>query len=132
VRDLASYPIVMLREGYDMRDVTLAAFRRERIEPTVAVEGGELDAVLGFVEAGLGLAVVPSMVIEGRPRLRRIPFSGPGMSRKVAFAHRRDVNPPATARAFRSVLVAHLREAARAGALPRGVDLLERGLSLNA
>ena len=85
VRDLARHPLVMFREGYDLREVTLAACRRERIEPRIAVEGGELDAVLGFVEAGLGIAVVPSMVVEGRPKLRRIPFVAPGMSRTIAF-----------------------------------------------
>ena len=77
VRDLAHHPLVMFREGYDMRTVTLAACRRERIEPRIAVEGGELDAVLAFVEAGLGVAVVPSMVVEDRPELRRVPFGRP-------------------------------------------------------
>ena len=124
VRDLARYPLVMFREGYDMRTVTFAACRRERIEPRIAVEGGELDAVLAFVEAGVGVAVVPSMVVEGRPGLRRVPFVPPGMSRTIAFAHRRDVDPSATAGAFRSVLLEHLAEAARSGALPRGVEIV--------
>jgi DNA-binding transcriptional LysR family regulator len=114
----------MFREGYDMREVTLAACRRERIEPRVAVEGGELDAVLGFVEAGLGIAVVPSMVIENRPRLRRIPFKSPGLSRTIAFAHRRDVEPSASARAFRTVMLEHLGDAARSRALPAGVEIV--------
>jgi DNA-binding transcriptional LysR family regulator len=102
----------------------LAAFRRERIEPRVAVEGGELDAVLSFAEAGLGVAVVPSMVVEARPGLRRIPFARPGLSRTNAFAHRRDVEAPATARMFRTVLADHLAEAIRTGGVPRGVELI--------
>jgi DNA-binding transcriptional LysR family regulator len=126
VRDLARYPLVIFREGYDLRDVTLAACRRERVEPRIAVEGGELDAVLAFVEAGLGIAVVPSMVVEVRPRLRRVPFAAPGLSRTVALAHRRDVDPSLAARAFRSVLLAHLTDAARTGALPRGVEIVAR------
>jgi len=126
VRDLARHPLVMFREGYDLREVTLAACRRERIEPRVAVEGGELDAVLSFVEAGLGVAVVPSMVVEGKPGLRRIPFARPGLSRTIGFAHRRDVELSATARAFRSVLHDHLEEAVRSGDLPRGVELVGR------
>ena len=123
VRDLARYPLVMLREGYDMRAVTLAACRRERIEPKIAIEGGELDSVLACVEAGLGVAVVPSMVLEGRPRLRRIPFAPPGLSRTLAFAHRRDVEASAAARAFRATLLDHLADRARVRALPRGVEL---------
>jgi DNA-binding transcriptional LysR family regulator len=126
VRDLARYPLVMFRDGYDMRDVTLAACRRERIEPQIAVEGGELDAVLGFVEAGLGVAVVPAMVVEDRPRLRRIPFVRPGLSRTVGVAHRRDVVPSASARAFRSMLLAHVADMARSGGLVRGVEILDR------
>ena len=122
VRDLALYPLVMFREGYDMRAVTLAVFRRERIEPRVAVEGGELDAVLGFVEAGLGIAVVPSMVVEGRPRLRRVPVVRPGMSRTIAFAHRRDVELSAAARVFRSVC-------STISPTPRGPELCRVALS---
>jgi DNA-binding transcriptional LysR family regulator len=124
VRDLGRYPLVMLRDGYDMREVVLAAMRRERIEPQVAIEGGELDAVLSFVEARLGIAVVPSMVVEGRPLLRGIPFAPPGMSRTVGFAHRRDVEPSASAQAFRSVLFEHLADEARSRALPRGVEIV--------
>ncbi len=124
VRDLAHVPLVMYREGYDLREVTLAAFRRERIEPRLAVEGGELDAVLSLVEAGLGVAIVPSMVLEGRPGLRRIPFVRPGLSRSVGFAHRRDVELSVTAGAFRRVLGDHLGDALRSGALPSGVELV--------
>ena len=52
----------MFRHGYDLRELTVAACRAAGFEPTFAVEGGEMDAVLGFVRAGLGVAVVPSMV----------------------------------------------------------------------
>src|SRR5581483_4490949 len=51
VPDLERYPLVMFREGYDLRDVTLAALRRVRVTPRLAIEGGEMDAVLRFVEA---------------------------------------------------------------------------------
>jgi DNA-binding transcriptional LysR family regulator len=132
VRDLARYRLVMLREGYDMREVVLAAMRRERVEPQIAIEGGELDAVLSFVEAGLGIAVVPSMVVEGRPQLRSIPFAGPGLSRTVGFAHRRDVDPSASAHAFRSVLLDHLVDQALSGGLPRGVEIVERAARQSA
>ena len=122
IRDLERYPLVMFRDGYDLRDATLAACRRARIEPHFAIEGGEMDAVLEFTEAGLGIAVVPSMVLENRPLLRRVPFAPPGLSRTIALAHRRDVALSNAATAFRALLVDHLagRE------LPPGVKLLWR------
>lgn len=127
VRDLRRYPVVMFREGYDLRDVVLAACRRARVELHFAVVGGELDAILRFVEAGLGVAVVPSMVLDGRRGLRGVPFTRPGLTRTVALAHRRDVELPASARAFRSTLLEHLAESARLDALPPGVELLRTG-----
>lgn len=122
IRDLQNYPLVMFREGYDLRDATLAAFRSARIEPRYAVEGGEMDAVLRFVEAGLGLAIVPSMALLGRPGLRRVPFVKPGLSRTVALAHRHDVDPPIAARVFQEMLLDQLAEAARSGKLPPGTE----------
>ena len=91
IRDLGKYPLVMFRPGYDLRDATLAACRRAGVEPRFAIEGGEMDAVLQFTEAGLGISVLPTMVLDSRPRLRRVPFAAPGLSRTVALAHRRDV-----------------------------------------
>ena len=83
-----------------------------------------MDAVLRFVEAGLGVAVLPTMVLEDRPRLRRIPFARPGLTRQIALAHRRDVEPPATARAFQSMLSQHLERAARSRTLPQGIEII--------
>jgi DNA-binding transcriptional LysR family regulator len=124
VRDLARHPMVMFREGYDLRDTTLDALRHAGVEPEFAVEGGEMDAVLRFAEAGLGIAVVPSMVLDGRPALRRIPLAAPGLSRTVALARRRDIALPPSAAAFRTTLLERLNEAAASGGLPQDVSLV--------
>src|SRR5699024_5024332 len=80
--------------------------RAAGLEPELAVEGGEMDAVLRFVEAGLGLAVVPSMVLKNRPGLRGTPLARPRLLRTVALARRGDVEPSHSADAFRR----HLNE----------------------
>ncbi|MET0133611.1 MAG: LysR substrate-binding domain-containing protein [Kibdelosporangium sp.] len=106
--DLRDRPMVMFRQGYDLRETTLQACRAVGYEPRLAVEGGEMDAVLRFVEAGLGVAIVPSMVLAGRPGLRGTPIAAPGLKRTVALAHRTDVPPTNAARAFSDVLVDYL------------------------
>ncbi|RJL33400.1 LysR family transcriptional regulator [Bailinhaonella thermotolerans] len=126
IEDLRDRPVVMFRRGYDLREATLQACRQAGFEPRFSVEGGEMDAVLRFVEAGLGIAVVPSMVLDGRPRLRGTPLAPPGLERRIALAHRKDVEPPHAARAFRATLLGHLHTAAATGTLPPGVDLLTR------
>ncbi|MBT2507401.1 LysR family transcriptional regulator [Streptomyces sp. ISL-98] len=107
VADLEGEPMVMFRHGYDLRELTVAACRAEGFEPTFTVEGGEMDAVLGFVRAGLGLAVVPRMVAARAGRdLRATPLARPGLSRTIALAHRSDVAPPRAARELQNVLLA--------------------------
>ena len=125
IEDLRGRPMVMFRRGYDLREATLAACRQAGFEPRFAVQGGEMDAVLRFVEAGLGVAVVPSMVLDGRPGLRGIPLAPPGLSRTIALAHRKDVEPTSAARAFRQALLSFVVEAGHEGTLPQGVELIQ-------
>ncbi|MBA0050369.1 LysR family transcriptional regulator [Streptomyces sp. AJS327] len=107
VGDLRDQPLVMFRHGYDLRDFTMAVCREAGFEPQLGVEGGEMDAVLGFVRAGLGLAVVPSMV-AARSGLRVTPFEPPGPHRTISVAHRSDVSPPRAARELRRILTERL------------------------
>jgi len=124
VTDLRGRPLVMFRAGYDLRDATLQACHEAGFEPTFTVEGGEMDAVLSLVEAGLGIAVVPGIVVPGRPRLVATQFRKPGLWRTIALARRREATLPHAARALRDELMALLREADRDRALPSGVELL--------
>ncbi|MBZ4321541.1 LysR family transcriptional regulator [Streptomyces huiliensis] len=110
VEDLRGLPMAMFRRGYDLREMTIAACRAAGFEPSFTVEGGEMDAVLGFVRAGLGVAVVPGMV-AARSGLRVTPFAGDRMRRTVAVAHRKDAPPPRAARELWEVLLEHLGEA---------------------
>ncbi|MFE7895152.1 LysR family transcriptional regulator [Streptomyces sp. NPDC057412] len=106
IADLEGERLVMFRHGYDLRELTVAACRAEGFEPDLAVEGGEMDAVLGFVRAGLGLAVVPRMVAARSGRgLRVTPLARPGLHRTIALAHRSDVAPPRAARELQRMLL---------------------------
>lgn len=124
IEDLRDRPLVMFREGYDLRSMTLAACHRAGFEPSFAIEGGEMDAVLTFVEAGLGIAVVPSMVLEHRPKLRAVPFAPPVPIRIIALAHRTDVRPTRAAEEFRSTLWQLLSGTHTQGGLPAGVEFI--------
>jgi DNA-binding transcriptional LysR family regulator len=106
--ELEHTPLVMFRAGYDIRGVTLEACRMAGFTPKFAVEGGEMDAVLAFVEAGLGVALVPSMVLVNRPLLRATPLAPPGMQRTIALAHRKRSVLPHAAEALRATLLAHI------------------------
>ncbi|WP_033216037.1 LysR family transcriptional regulator [Kitasatospora phosalacinea] len=123
ITDLRGRGLVMFREGYDVRETTLAACRAAGFEPSYAVEGGEMDAVLAAVRAGLGPAVVPGMVAASAA-LPSTPFAPPGLGRTIALAHGRDLPLTRAAAAFRGALLTYLREADRTGSLPPGTLLL--------
>ncbi|MFE3329137.1 LysR family transcriptional regulator [Streptomyces sp. NPDC059176] len=106
IADLRDEPLVMFRHGYDLRELTVAACRAEGFEPSFTVEGGEMDAVLGFVRAGLGIAVVPRMVASRAGRdLHVTALAPPGLRRRIALAHRSDVAPPRAARELQRMLL---------------------------
>ncbi len=112
---LRDRPLVMFRQGYDLREATVNACRAEGFDPLFAIEGGEMDAVLELVQAGLGLAVVPSTVVGDR--FRRTRFTEPGLSRVVRLAYRRDVEQPRAARALQDAVIRYL-----GGQLPPGMS----------
>lgn len=127
IEDLRDRPLVMFREGYDLRSMTLTACQRAGFQPRFAIEGGEMDAVLSFVEAGLGIAVVPSMVLQGRPQLRGVPFVPLPPIRTISLAHRTDVRPTRAAEEFRTTLLQLLSGAHAQGSLPAGVEFIAPG-----
>jgi DNA-binding transcriptional LysR family regulator len=118
IADLADRPMVMFRHGYDLRELTLGACRAAGFEPYFTVEGGEMDAVLGFVRAGLGIGVVPTITASrAGPGLRVTPLAEPGLRRTLALAHRSDVAPPRAARVLADVVLAASRRAVSAAGL---------------
>lgn len=102
---VARQPQVIFHRGYDLRATTDAAFRAADLTPMVAVEGMEMGGALALVERGLGVAVVPAMVLIGRPRLRSVRLVEPRLHRTVSLAHRSDVSLTHAARALQAQLL---------------------------
>ncbi|WP_405216573.1 LysR substrate-binding domain-containing protein [Agrococcus sp. Ld7] len=98
--ELARVPQVAFNRGYDLRVATDAAFAAAGLTPAIAVEGAEMDAVLRFVERGIGVAVVPAMVVVDRPGLRSARLVRPSLCRTVNLARRADVQPSAASTAM--------------------------------
>lgn len=102
---LAALPLIALDQSYDLRAATDAAFRDAGFAPIPVLEGAEMDTVLRFAERGLGVAVVPAMVLTDRPGLRSVRLAEP-MTRTVSLAHRSDVTPGVAVAAMRGTIMA--------------------------
>lgn len=102
---LAELPQVTFHESYELRATTMQAFRDAGLTPQIVLEGAEMDAVLRCVERGLGVAVVPAMVMVDRPALRSVPLTTPRLARSISLAHRNDVALTRAAQAMQNLII---------------------------
>ncbi|MBO0691986.1 MAG: LysR family transcriptional regulator [Acidimicrobiaceae bacterium] len=100
IKDLEDLPLVMFREGYDLRESTVSVCRDAGFTPSFSVEGPEMDGALALTAAGLGATVVPISVIDDGGPLIGVPFHDVALRRTIGLAYRQDRRLPPAARAF--------------------------------
>ncbi|MFL4474960.1 LysR family transcriptional regulator [Paeniglutamicibacter sp. MACA_103] len=105
LEELAAIEQITFHESYDLRATTMQAFHAAGLTPKVVLEGAEMDAVLRCVERGLGVAVVPAMVMLDRPGLRSARLTAPSLSRTISLAHRNDVTLTRAAQAMQEMIM---------------------------
>ncbi|WP_395638589.1 LysR family transcriptional regulator [Pseudolysinimonas sp.] len=103
--EVAELPQIVFSSTYDLRAATDAAFDAAGLVPRVVVEGAEMDAVLRFVERGLGVAIVPAIVLLDRPGLRAVRLQTPALTRTISIARRTGVTPTAAGAAMRRAII---------------------------
>ena len=112
VAELEEVPLVMFKDGYDLREATLLACRQAGFTPVMAMQGLEMDGALALVEAGVAAAVVPESVVARSSPLVGIPFRGNPLRRTVGLASRRDRPLSPSASAFVEALANHVDKGA--------------------
>ena len=117
---VARLPQIVFSSTYDLRSATDAAFRTAGVSPHPVIEGAEMDAVLRFVERGLGIAIVPAMVLIDRPGLRAARLSDPTLTRTISIARTAGITPAAAVNVMQHTITRTARDlAARSGAAMR-------------
>lgn len=108
VLELEHVPLVMFKDGYDLKEVTIMACRRAGFSPITAIDGLEMDGVLALVGAGVAAAVVPESVVPGSGPLVAVRFRGGELRRTVGLASRREHPLSPSAAAFVEALTTHV------------------------
>jgi DNA-binding transcriptional LysR family regulator len=85
ITDLRDVAMIMFREGYDLRTATMNAFSRAGFAPTVGLDGAEVSSVHYFVTAGLGAAIVPSIVAMDAPGVKALHITSPKLERTIGL-----------------------------------------------
>lgn len=85
LEQLRDVPLIMFREGYNLRSATLSAFERAGFAPRVALDGAEIGSISAFVRAGFGAAVVPGIVAGNDPDVVVRPLTSPSIERTIGL-----------------------------------------------
>lgn len=88
--ELAGEPFLLYPPGYFMRDKTLEACQQAGFTPRIVLDGGEMDMVLRLAETGLGIALMPSLALEGGRELVALRVSDQQLQRTMALVSRED------------------------------------------
>ncbi|WP_167138591.1 LysR substrate-binding domain-containing protein [Diaminobutyricimonas sp. TR449] len=121
--EVAALPQIVFSETYDLRSTTDAAFNAAGLTPDVVLEGAEMDAVLRFVERGLGVAIVPAMVLIDRPGLRSVRLARPPLTRTISLARPAGATSTIAVEVMqRTIATTATAFAARAGATMRRAE----------
>lgn len=105
LKTLSRLPQIVFSQSYDLRASTMEAYSSRNLAPNAVLEGGEMDAVLRFVEVGLGVAIVPATVLVDRPGLTAIALQNPRLTRTIGLAHRKDVSLTRAAAAMQEIIL---------------------------
>ncbi|WP_433305082.1 LysR family transcriptional regulator [Actinoplanes sp. CA-030573] len=105
---LADEPFIDLPPGFCNRIRTDNDFRRAGIVRTIAVEVSDITTIPGYVEAGIGLALVPPLAAEDGHRVSPVDLDPPAASWTLATASLIGPTPSPPVRAFLDLVDAHV------------------------
>jgi DNA-binding transcriptional LysR family regulator len=87
--DLRDAPWIMDTETSHLYRVVVAACRAAGFQPRIRSHCKDYGVILALVEAGLGVAVVPGLAVQGREVSARLEPLDPPLVRRVGAAYRR-------------------------------------------
>ncbi|MFN4008569.1 MAG: LysR family transcriptional regulator [Pannonibacter sp.] len=110
-RELADLPLITLTRESGIRLLVEVGFEAAQTPPRIAFEVTQVTTALALVEAGLGVAVLPTYARAAirHESLRAVPLDEPVIAREVMLLRSRDRPPGPAANAF----IEHLSRALR-------------------
>lgn len=100
--DLAAQPVLALRRGSVFRDLTEAGFASAGIALQPAMEANYVGSLIGLVDAGAGVAILPGYAtgLTDKSRTRWLRLEKPVIDREVSLVHRAAASLSPAALAF--------------------------------
>ena len=109
---LASYPLLLLDQGYSIRRLFDAACHLTDVDPNILLESRAPHTLLALAEAGQGVAIIPSLLRTDRYTLRIVRVTHRRKPIRERFAIQWDKRRPMPpyAESFCEALAKYMRE----------------------
>lgn len=108
-RELQDEKFILFPPGYELRTLTLHLCQTGGFTPRIAIDGAEMDSVLRFAAAGLGIALVPRLALEGTDGLAAVPVEDVPLARTLALVWHSERQLSPAARAVQQFLLDRLQ-----------------------
>lgn len=100
-------PLILFPEDFALNDSILTACGSQGFEPKVGGRSGQLQFIVGLIEAGLGNALLPTIVLRGMKRVASVKVVEPVINWNIGLAWPRSVYLSHAARALLAVAKSH-------------------------
>ncbi len=108
LKEMASEPLILTDEGG--LNTVLAAFEREGLTPNIKYRIHDDHTILSMVENGLGISILPSMILDRASyKIKTVPIKSP-VTRTVGIAYASDELLPIAAKKFIDFLRANIEK----------------------
>ncbi|MBX3653486.1 MAG: LysR family transcriptional regulator [Ramlibacter sp.] len=111
LKALARYPLIHLSRNSSVRQALDAALHP--IQAHSVLEVDQLATVMGMVEAGLGISIIPALTLFHfeRDTLVRRPLAAPGLTRRIYVVRRSDSSLSVAAQTLHDLIVQRMTAA---------------------
>ncbi len=110
---LAGMPVIALGSRSGTSRLLDSHMAEPPAGPGWRLEVQHLSTLIGLLEAGIGVGIVPSMVMAGMASRRLVarPLTDPGLTRRLVLLERRGATLSPAAETLKGMLVSSLRTA---------------------
>lgn len=108
LREVAGEPFIVM-PGSGVTRALEQACRHAGITPQVAVETDNSESMRRLVERGIGMAMIPAVMLNVSRAHAAVRLADPGLTRQVGLIHRGDAYLTAAAKALKRAILSELK-----------------------
>ncbi|MBU3090643.1 LysR family transcriptional regulator [Clostridium sp. CM028] len=103
-KDIKNEPIILLKEGFYIRQKILESFNECNIQPNVILSSTQLETIKGLITNGVGISFLLKEIVEDNENITKVPFST-AIPIKIALVWKKDRYLSNASKAFIDFLI---------------------------